>query len=119
MLFQPVVSIKTGEVTAFEALLRWDHPTRGVLAPGEFIQVAEEAGLIGPIGSSVMRGGRCADGRMAAVDRQRNQGGGQRRYAAAHRRLIRPDREGVHRCERDPGTFSDGRAHRAGVHDRG
>jgi EAL domain-containing protein (putative c-di-GMP-specific phosphodiesterase class I) len=42
-------------VTTFEALLRWDHPTRGVLAPGEFIQVAEEAGLIAPIGSLVMR----------------------------------------------------------------
>jgi diguanylate cyclase (GGDEF)-like protein/PAS domain S-box-containing protein len=55
VLFQPVVRIKTGEVTAFEALLRWDHPTRGVLAPGEFIQVAEEAGLIAPIGSIVMR----------------------------------------------------------------
>jgi diguanylate cyclase (GGDEF)-like protein/PAS domain S-box-containing protein len=55
VLFQPVVRIKTGDVTAFEALLRWEHPTRGVLAPGEFIQVAEEAGLIAPIGSLVMR----------------------------------------------------------------
>jgi diguanylate cyclase (GGDEF)-like protein/PAS domain S-box-containing protein len=55
MLYHPVVNIKDGEVVAFEALLRWDHPRRGVISPTEFIQVAEEAGVIVPIGSWVMR----------------------------------------------------------------
>jgi diguanylate cyclase (GGDEF)-like protein/PAS domain S-box-containing protein len=48
--YQPVVALATGEITGLEALVRWDHPKRGQLDPGEFIQVAEESGLIEPIG---------------------------------------------------------------------
>jgi diguanylate cyclase (GGDEF)-like protein/PAS domain S-box-containing protein len=48
--YQPVVALASGEITGLEALVRWDHPTRGRIGPGEFITVAEESGLIEPIG---------------------------------------------------------------------
>ena len=52
--YQPVVSTTTGEVLGLEALVRWEHPTRGVLAPGAFIEVALETGLIVPLGRRVL-----------------------------------------------------------------
>lgn len=48
--YQPEVSIETGQVLGAEALLRWHHPTRGVLAPQDFLRLAEQTGLIVPIG---------------------------------------------------------------------
>jgi diguanylate cyclase (GGDEF)-like protein len=53
--FQPTVSLTgTGGVAGLEALLRWEHPERGLLAPGEFVAVAEETGLMLPIGQHVL-----------------------------------------------------------------
>ncbi len=48
--YQPIVALATGEIAGFEALLRWQHPTRGLLGPNEFIPVAEETGLIRELG---------------------------------------------------------------------
>jgi diguanylate cyclase (GGDEF)-like protein len=53
--YQPRVEIATGEVHSVEALLRWRHPTRGWVMPGEFIAIAEDTGLILPIGDWVIR----------------------------------------------------------------
>jgi diguanylate cyclase (GGDEF)-like protein len=50
LAYQPVVSLLDGEITALEALVRWDHPLRGQLEPQTFIPIAEESGLIEPIG---------------------------------------------------------------------
>ncbi len=52
--YQPIMSITTGKSVGAEALVRWLHPQRGILAPGEFIQVAEDTGLIVPIGEYVL-----------------------------------------------------------------
>ncbi len=48
--YQPIVSLESGRIVGFEALMRWQHPTRGMIAPDEFIFVAEETGLIREIG---------------------------------------------------------------------
>ena len=53
--FQPIVNLTTGAVVAMEALARWDRPGVGLVGPGTFIAVAEETGLIRPIGASVIR----------------------------------------------------------------
>ena len=53
--YQPMVSSLRRRVTGFEALLRWRHPTRGLLAPVDFISVADEIGLIAELGAQVLR----------------------------------------------------------------
>jgi diguanylate cyclase (GGDEF)-like protein len=53
--FQPIVALATGRPVALEALVRWQHPTRGLLPPGAFLPLAEERGLVVPIGQAVLR----------------------------------------------------------------
>ena len=52
--YQPLVNVKANEITGFEALVRWRHPDRGMISPGDFIPLAEEIGLIIPLGDWVL-----------------------------------------------------------------
>jgi diguanylate cyclase (GGDEF)-like protein/PAS domain S-box-containing protein len=61
--FQPIVDLRSGRLKGFEALARWLHPERGLVPPGDFIELAEETGLIVPIGRAVLHD---ALGRLAA-----------------------------------------------------
>lgn len=55
LLYQPIVSLSTGRIAGFEALVHWQHPDHGLITPDEFIPVAEATGLIGSLGELVLR----------------------------------------------------------------
>lgn len=57
--YQPIVTVRTGAIEGFEALVRWQHPRRGLVPPGQFIPAAEETGLIVPMSVNILRRG-CA-----------------------------------------------------------
>ncbi len=62
LLYQPELDVETGALVGFEAVVRWAHPVRGLLAPSAFIPLAEEAGVIVPLGAWVLREA-CAEAR--------------------------------------------------------
>ena len=55
ILYQPVISLRTGRIAGVEALVRWEHPQRGLVSPDDFLTVAEETGLVVPMGNYVLR----------------------------------------------------------------
>ena len=55
LYYQPIVSLKSGEIMGFEALVRWRHPKMGLVSPAKFIPVAEDTGLIIPLGEWILR----------------------------------------------------------------
>jgi diguanylate cyclase len=55
VVYQPIISLENGRVVGVEALVRWDHPTRGLVSPAEFIPAAERTGLVVPLGRFVLR----------------------------------------------------------------
>jgi diguanylate cyclase (GGDEF)-like protein len=61
LYYQPVVNLASNEISGFEALIRWNHPTQGLIAPGAFIPLAEEIGFIVPLGEWIIREA-CATG---------------------------------------------------------
>ena len=66
--FQPIVELTTGHVTGFEALARWLHPERGLLAPDQFLPMAEETGLIDEIGATILEDALAQFARWRARD---------------------------------------------------
>ncbi|HSC83884.1 MAG TPA: EAL domain-containing protein, partial [Pseudomonas sp.] len=65
--YQPKLCLKSGQLTGLEALLRWNHPERGMISPDQFISVAEDTGLIIPIGKWVVRQACRANRELAAL----------------------------------------------------
>jgi len=53
--YQPIVSLENGQLAGFEALIRWQHPERGFISPVDFISLAEDTGMIAPIGLWILK----------------------------------------------------------------
>ena len=81
--YQPIIDIETHRVIGLEALLRWKHPLHGFVAPGRFIGVAEETGLIVPIGDFVLERVMVGRGPVARAGLDARAGGGEHLGRAA------------------------------------
>ncbi|MBB4636805.1 putative bifunctional diguanylate cyclase/phosphodiesterase [Longimicrobium terrae] len=88
LVYQPVVDVGSGRVWGVEALLRWRHPRRGLLAPSEFLAVAEAAGLIVPIGAWALR---TACARAAAWPATSGEGAPRVMVNLSARQFLEPD----------------------------
>ena len=77
--YQPIMRLRTREIVGVEALVRWEHPERGLVGPADFIALAEETGLIVPIGAWVLREA-CRHGRRWQLERE---GEGEERLTVA------------------------------------
>lgn len=75
--YQPIIDLASGSVSGLEALVRWQHPEKGLLPPGKFIGVAEETGLIQPLGEWVFVDCVSATGAIQGSGYFRRQDGGQ------------------------------------------
>jgi diguanylate cyclase (GGDEF)-like protein len=106
LLYQPRVGVRDGQVSGVEALMRWQHPTQGMIGPGEFIPVAEDAGLIAAIGEWALHSA-CRQARV-----WREQGLPLLRVAVnvsqkqfLQESLIQVVREALHRAVLEPGRL--------------
>jgi diguanylate cyclase (GGDEF)-like protein/PAS domain S-box-containing protein len=70
LVYQPQMEIESGRITGIEALIRWRHPTRGLVPPGQFIPIAENCGLILPIGEWVLRAACSQTGKWQSEGRR-------------------------------------------------
>jgi EAL domain-containing protein (putative c-di-GMP-specific phosphodiesterase class I) len=106
--YQPIVQVDSGQITGFEALLRWRHPERGVVSPLEFIPLAEETGLIVPIGRWVVQEAT----RQAAAWQNRSPLGRLRMSVNVsvrqfqHPDLVRDVAEALHRSDLNPSLLT-------------
>ena len=92
LFYQPQFDLRRGQVSGFEALLRWHHPERGMIPPGQFIPIAEDLRLINPIGEWVLRKA-CAD--AAAWPDQREDRGQSLAHAVPRREPCSGGRTGA------------------------
>ena len=87
--YQPRVRLATGEIVGVEALVRWQHPERGLLSPAQFLPMAEESGLIAPLGTWVIEES-CRQAARWADARRRRAAGGRREPHRPRVRAARP-----------------------------
>ena len=106
--YQPIVSLRDGSVRGFEALVRWSHPALGDISPLEFIPIAEESGLILPLGRAIIQRA-CRD--LAALDADRGNTGFTVAVNLSPRQVLDPDLPVLLRDTLDETGIDAGRLH--------
>ncbi len=114
--YQPIVRLESGELVAFEALARWSHPERGAVSPAEFVPIAEDTGLIVPLGQQVLERA-CQQLGVWLVGQPAGPLADEREPVgpAAPRARPRHERAHGHRSGRPRAVVADPRAHRVGA----